>query len=215
MYYIQNLSMVVMAKEPQSFNPNTINPEFLSDAGIVPGSWECRRFIKELVEVDIQYANGVGWKLNPQRLDMIETLSPPYSFQDRYAVQDLALRFLEKFEGPYGDFGVNYFLFMVQRDPAIFLKEKFAPTLLSHKESITTPTFLSGMRGGKRTIKLNSGELKIEEKDPREVVAIDCNLNFDGPMTAASIAEQVTDLKELEQELLLLLNLIFGLEAGK
>ena len=164
---VQHASVVLVAPSP--IDPQSIRPETLNSAGIVPTSWVLGNGVNLPVFALTQYQNGVSIQAEGNRCifqEAIGGLLPP-----KYEIPGLARRYIEATQlVPYSALGINWLLNAAVDNPGEWIRKQmggggdfpgFSPTSLQIAKSLV---------GG--------AVCNLVFRVSQQVVMIDCNYHF-------------------------------------
>lgn len=120
-FTVRHSSVVLVSPSP--VDPQSIRPEILSNARIVPDSWVSANNINTPVLAVTQYQNGVTVQTEGNRCVFQEQIGGDW--RDTYEVHPLAKRYAEATSlVPYNALGINWLLDIVVGNPAQWIREK-------------------------------------------------------------------------------------------
>ncbi|MDE2786358.1 MAG: hypothetical protein OXL37_06805 [Chloroflexota bacterium] len=104
-------------------NPDTVNPDKLSRAGVVPYEWSVINTVTTELAARTEYANDISISVDGNRCVFWEQIEGP--FQPAYEVHDVAKRYADATRlVQYDAIGVNWSLDVIGVDPSGWLRDK-------------------------------------------------------------------------------------------
>ena len=114
----------VVLASPSPVEPQTVRPDALTRANIIPGDWVLANQISTPVLAVTQYQNGFSVQIEGNRCVFQEAVNGP--LRDPYQVHGVVRQYLEATKlVPYNAIGINWALEAVQVDPAEWYRNHF------------------------------------------------------------------------------------------
>ena len=164
---VRHASVVLVSPSP--IDPQSIRPEALSSAGIVPADWLSTGGINTPVLALTQYENGVTIQIEGGRCVFRESIGGV--FQETYHVHPLVQRYAEATKlVSYNAVGINWDLDIVVGNPNLWIREK----LMGNGDQFSDfyPTSLQ------MTKQLDFADCNLIFKVENVRIAADCNYHF-------------------------------------
>ena len=184
----------VVLASPSPLDPQTIRPDALARANIIPGDWQQAGQISTPVLAVSQYQNGFSVQTEGNRCIFQETVGGP--LRDPYEVHRVARQYLEATSlVPYNAMGINWTLEAGQVDPVEWYRKHFGG---SGSFSAYTPISLQIQRNT-GTVVCN---LNFKLAQPSRLFEVECNYHFPlGPsLTPLAALDRWRQCQNLMQE---------------
>ena len=165
---VRHASVVFVSPSP--VDPQTIRPDALTNAQVVPPGWALGNQINTPVLAVAQYQNGLSVQTEGNRCVFQEVVGGP--IRPSYEVHQLARRYLEATKlVAYNAVGVNWLLDLAVNDPVSWFRNRFG-------ESVDFSDFSPVSLQISKPVSTGVCNLIFRvDQGPRSVV-LDCNYHF-------------------------------------
>ncbi len=144
----------------------------------------------ESLESAVEY-DEISWKMGLERLVVAERCRG--LFKDNYLLYDMAISYLEKVPHvPYRSLGINCTAYVEQKNPEKWLYERFlrpGPWSEDKPDILGMKLELLVNAGDRARLKLSFDPetINLPQEEPKEVVAINSNIDHPGPLDAKEL----------------------------
>ena len=178
----------------QSHNPSILNKDFLMAKGIVPSEWDAIQTLSTPAVSVIQYANGIQWTVDQQKLQIIQECNSPFQDHDDDQIHSLAKSYVRTLPHvPYSNLGLNCIVSVIRKDPKQWLTKQFLKSGSWGNDLYMMPRFTMNVDGAILNLNLYDGLATYGTSDQKESVIIECNLHYGGPFDSiASIQDKIS-----------------------
>lgn len=159
----------VVLVSPTPIDPQSIRPEALSGAGIVPANWAPTAGISIPIVAQTQYQNGFTILAEGNRCIFQEPVNG--ALRETYQVHDIAKRYADATKlVPYNAAGVNWLLAITVEDPNLWIRQK----LMGEGGNLSDfhPTSLQIAK------QLGFVVCNLNIRSENERIVVDCNYHF-------------------------------------
>ena len=159
----------VVLVSPTPIDPQSIRPEALSDAGIVPGNWVATAGISMPIVAQTQYQNGFTILAEGNRCIFQEPIGG--DLRETYEVHTLAKRYVSATKlVAYNAIGLNWLLDAAVDNPNLWLRKK----LMGDAKNFSDfhPTSLQVAK------QLGFVVCNLNFRDENGRIVVDCNYHF-------------------------------------
>lgn len=205
--WLHSVSVVITA---ESHNPSILNKDFLVTEGIVPKEWAVRETIITPAASTVQYANGIRWLVDQQRLEISRELDVALHEYADSQIHDLAVSYVKKLPHvPYRSLGLNCTVSVMREDPLQWLTDRFLSVDLPDVKMHMMPRFTADLDGAVLNLRMNGGDV-MRDGGNKSSVVIDCNLHSDGPFKADSLCDAIRRWVDDQDRIAVVLGKILG-----
>lgn len=163
------LHTVVVLVAPSPIDPQSIRPEALSNAGIVPANWVATGSISIPVVAQTQYQNGFVLQAEGNRCVLQEPVGG--DLRDTYEVHAIAKRYVDATKlVTYNAVGINWLLGFSVENPANWLRGKLMGDFRNFSDF--RPASLQISR------QLGFATCNLNFRSENERIVLDCNYHF-------------------------------------
>lgn len=205
--WLHSVSVVITA---ESHNPSILNKDFLVTEGIVPKEWAVRETIITPAASKVQYANGIRWLVDQQRLEISRELDVEFHEYADNQIHDLAVSYVKKLPYvPYRSLGLNCTVSVMREDPLQWLTDRFLSVDLPDVKIHMMPRFTIGLDDAVLNLLINGSDV-VRDGNNKSSVVIDCNLHNAGPFKADSLCDAMRRWANSQNRIAVVLGKILG-----
>ena len=159
----------VVLVSPNPIDPQSIRPEVLSNAGIIPANWVATGGISIPIVAQTQYQNGFTIQAEGNRCIFQEPIAGP--LRETYEVHDLAKRYVDATKlVTYNAIGLNWLLEITVENPNFWIREKLMGDAANFSDF--HPTSLQVAK------QLGFVVCNLNFRDEAGRIIVDCNYHF-------------------------------------
>ena len=192
---VRNASVVLVAPTP--IEPQSIRPEALVNAEIIPAGWQLANNINTPVAAQVQYQNGIVIQTEGNRCVFQENSGS--SLKPSYQIHTIAKRYVEATKlVPYNAIGINWMLDVGMNDSARWIRD----TLLNEVGNFVDffPTSLQMVKH------LSFAACNLNFRSESSRLSVECNYHFPVPEGSSGVLNSLDSLSNclshLQEELL-------------
>ena len=190
--WLHSLGVVVAAKY---HNPSILNKDFLACRRIVPESWKVEKTITTPAVSVIEYANGVQWAIDQDRLTITEACDLPFQQNENSNVHDQAALYVETLpHTPYTAVSLNYVVSTTRKDPKGWITQHFLNEAFHRQELVMEPGFTVDTGDATLNLMFRAGNASRNKKKHKSVV-IDCNIHYGGQLDSVTLKTKILGWK--------------------
>lgn len=223
-YSIISASVVIVS---ENFSPATFTPNLLADNEIVGKDWKVAGGASGLEAAGYIYENGIQFRMNKTNLTILQQfVDEPREVKDRYLVQDLADKYLERFPyAPYKELGLNCLIYadFEEKDSNQWIISQFASHLsnlpivsivpkliLTVNETIVCNMTLEPALYVTKTRSVTDNSVSEVLDKQLIVLGADINVHHQGPLDAEAQRKAIGEWPERQRFVLDSLKTIIG-----
>lgn len=174
----------VVLVSPAPIDPQSIRPEALSHAGIIPANWVAAGGISIPVAAQTQYQNGFTLQIEGNRCIFQEPIGG--ALRDNYEVHARAKRYVDATKlVAYNAVGINWLLGIVAEEPARWIRENLMGN--GGYFSDFHPTSLQVAK------QLSPATCNLHFRSENERVMVDCNYHFQIERSSPDVLSSTLD----------------------
>lgn len=178
---LRKVGVVVTAK---FHNPSVLNKDFLINNEIVPSDWEEVQTVSTPIASSIRFRNGILWLIDQERLDISKEYDTQFGDCTDDQVHTLAESYVKLLPHvPYQDIGLNCVVSIVDKNPLLWMTNKFLKDPSRYQDLRLTPRFVMNFTNMVLSLTFASG-LVLHDGRKLESIIIDCNCHFSGPFSS-------------------------------